>query len=271
LSPFGVVFSAVFWASLWGIPGLLLATPLTVCLVVAGRYVRGLEYLSVLLGDRPALLPDIRLYQRLLALDHGECAALLGKASAEGSPDDVADSVALPVLRRLANDDQLDLVPDPLSQGVLERLEELLDDLIKEEDSPAPAGAPRVLFVPALDASDALAARWLAKLAATRGLSCEISSSHRLVSDLVKHISVEKPDIVCISALTVRAFANARHICKRLAAAGTDREVVVGLWAAPPHELAEWPPDAGARTRWITTAVELQAVLEGVRARSSRA
>ena len=71
LSPFGVVFSAVFWAWLWGIPGLLIATPLTVCLVVAGRYVRGLEYFTVLLGDRPALLPDVRLYQRLLALDLG--------------------------------------------------------------------------------------------------------------------------------------------------------------------------------------------------------
>jgi predicted PurR-regulated permease PerM len=271
LSPFGVVFSAVFWASLWGIPGLLLATPLTVCLVVAGRYVRGLEYISVLFGDRPALLPDVRLYQRLLALDLDECAAVLGTAAAQGSLEAVADSVALPVLRRLANDDQLDVVPDPVSKGGRERLEALLDDLLEEGDAPVPAGGPRVLFVPALDASDALAARWLAKLAATRGLRCQVSSSHQLVSELVTHIAAEQPDIVCISALSVRAFANARHICKRLAAAGNVREVVVGLWAAPPHELAERPPDAGARTLWITTAVELQAALESIRARWSGA
>jgi predicted PurR-regulated permease PerM len=160
LSPFGVVFSAVFWASLWGIPGLLLATPLTVCLVVAGRYVRSLEYFSVLLGDRPALPPDVRLYQRLLALDIDEAAAVL------------------PALRRLAVDDQLDRVPDAVSAGVRERLEELLSDLLETGDAVAAEGAPRVLFVPALDESDALAARWLAKLAAQRGLRFEVASPH---------------------------------------------------------------------------------------------
>jgi len=266
LSPFGVVFSAVFWASLWGIPGLLLATPLTVCLVVAGRYVRSLEYFSVLLGDRPALLPDVRLYQRLLALDLDESAAVLGKAAAEGSLEAVSDGVALPVLRRLANDDQLDLLLDPVSAGIRERLEELLDDLLEKGDSRVPAGGPRVLFVPALDESDALAARWLAKLAATRGLRCEVASSHQLVSELVTRIAEERPDVVCISALTVRALAHARHLCKRLAAAGNDRKLVVGLWAAPPHELGERPQGAGARTLWITTAAELQAALESVRA-----
>jgi len=271
LSPFGVVFSAVFWAWLWGIPGLLLATPLTVCLVVAGRYVRGLEYFPVLLGDQPALLPDVRLYQRLLALDLEEGAAVLAKAAAEGSLEAVSDAVVLPVLRRLASDDQRDLVPDPVSAGVRERLEELLDDLLEKDESRVPADGPRVLFVPALDESDALAARWLAKLAATRGLRCEVASPHELVSELVTRIAQERPDVVCISALSVRAFAHARHLSKRLAAAGNDRELVMGLWAAPPHELGERPQAAGARTLWITTAAELQAALESVRARWSGA
>ena len=159
LSPFGVVVSAIFWTSLWGIPGLLLATPLTVCLVVAGRYVRGLEYFPVLLGDRPALLPDVRLYQRLLALDLDEGAAVLSKAAAEGSLEAASDSVVLPVLRRLASDDQRDLVRDPVSAGVRERLEQLLDDLLEKGDSRVPADGPRVLFVPALDESDALSRR----------------------------------------------------------------------------------------------------------------
>ena len=186
LSPFGVVVSAIVWTSLWGIPGLLLATPLTVCLVVAGRYVRGLEYFPVLLGDRPALLPDVRLYQRLLALDLDEGAAVLSKAAAEGSLEAVSDSVVLPVLRRLASDDQRDLVRDPVSAGVRERLEQLLDDLLEKGDSRVPADGPRVLFVPALDESDALAARWLAKLAATAGsrssrrrMGCAAKSRHR--------------------------------------------------------------------------------------------
>lgn len=267
LSPFGVVLSAIFWAWLWGIPGLLLATPLTVCLVVAGRYVRGLEYFSVLLGDRPALLPDIRLYQRLLALDIDEGAAVLSKAAAEGGLEAVSDGVVLPVLRRLASDDQRDEVPDPVSAGVRERLEELLDDLLEKGDPPVPADGPRVLFVPALDESDALASRWLARLASTRGLRCEVASTHELVSELVARIAEERPHVVCISALSVRARAHARHLCKRLAAAENACELVVGLWAAPTHEFGEVPQAAGTRTHWIATAAELQAALERARVR----
>jgi predicted PurR-regulated permease PerM/methylmalonyl-CoA mutase cobalamin-binding subunit len=271
LSPFGVVFSAVFWAWLWGIPGLLLATPLTVCLVVAGRYVRALEYFPVLLGDRPALQPEVRLYQRLLALDVEEGAAVLAKAAAEGSLEAVSDGVVLPVLRRLAGDDERDLVPDSVSAGVRERLEELLDDLLEKGEASVPAEGPRALFVPALDESDALAARWLAKLATTHGLRCEVASPHELVSELAARIAQERPDVVCISTLGARSFAHARHLCKRLAAAGNDRELVVGLWAAPPHEFGEWSQAAGARTHWIATAAELQTALESVRARWSRA
>jgi hypothetical protein len=269
LSPFAVVFSAIFWTSLWGIPGLLLATPLTVCLVVAGRYVRGLEYFDVMLGDRPALPPHIRLYQRLLASDFVEGAAVLAKAAEDAPLEAVSDGVVLPMLRRLASDDQLDVVTDPMSAGVRERLEELLDDLLEKGEAPGSEDEPLVLFVPALDENDALAARWLAKLSAMRGLRCEVASSSELVSELVKRIAERTPDVVCISALTPRALARARHLCKRLAvaAAESDHELVVGLWAAPPHELAERPEDAGPRTLWIATASELQAALENARAR----
>ena len=267
LSPFGVVFSAVFWAWLWGIPGLLLATPLTVCLVVAGRYVRALEYFPVLLGDRPALQPEVRLYQRLLALDVEEGAAVLAKAAAEGSLETVSDGVVLPVLRRLAGDDERDLVPDSVSAGVRERLEELLDDLLEKGEPSDAADGPRVLFVPALDESDALAARWLAKLAALRGLRCEVASPHELVSEIAARIAQERPDVVCISTLSARSFAHARHLCKRLAATGNERELVVGLWAAPPHEFGERPQPAGMGTLWIATAAELQEALESARAR----
>jgi predicted PurR-regulated permease PerM len=269
LSPFGVVFSALFWAWLWGIPGLLLATPLTVCLVVAGRYVRGLEYFPVLLGDRPALLPDVRLHQRLLALDLAAGAAVLDKAAAEGTLEAVSDGVVLPVLRRLASDEQRGGASDPGIAGVRERLEELLDDLLEKAEPSAVPDGPRVLFVPAHDECDAIAARWLARLSARHGLRCEVASEHELVSELVTRIASERPDVVCISALTLRALSHARHLCKRLATAGNSRKLVVGLWAAPPHELAERPLDAGPLTLWIATAAELLAALESTRARWS--
>jgi predicted PurR-regulated permease PerM len=267
MSPFAVIFSAVFWTCLWGIPGLLLATPLTVCLVVAGRYVRGLEYFAVLLGDRPALPPDVRLYQRLLASDYAEGAAVLAKAAEQCSLLEVTDQVVLPMLRRRAGDDQRDRVPDALSAAVRERLEELLDDLREKEETPASGDGPQILFVPAFDENDALAARWLAKLTCLRGLRCEVGSSSELVSEVVTRIADETPEVVCISALTPRSLAHARHLRKRMVAAQSARELLIGLWAAPRHELDPRPDEAEPRASWIATAAELLEALENARAR----
>ena len=72
LSPFSVVVAATFWTWLWGPIGLILSTPLTLCLVVLGRHVRQFEFLDVMLGDRPALTPDEAFYQRILADDPDE-------------------------------------------------------------------------------------------------------------------------------------------------------------------------------------------------------
>jgi hypothetical protein len=267
LSPFAVIFSAVFWTSLWGIPGLLLATPMTVCLVVAGRYVRGLEYFDVLLGDRPALPADLRLYQRLLASDFVEGASVLAKAAEQAPLDQVTDGILLPMLRRLAGDDQRDRVPDPTSAAVRERLEEVLEDLLEKEEAPPSTDGPLVLFAPAFDENDALAARWLARLAAQRGLRCEVSSSSELVSEVVARIAEKAPEVVCISALTPRSLADARHLCKRMGAAENPPELLVGQWAAPAHELAEWPEDARPCAARVSTAAELFAALENARAR----
>jgi hypothetical protein len=262
-----VIFSAVFWTWLWGIPGLLLATPMTVVLVVAGRYVSGLEYFDVLLSDRPALPPDLRLYQRLLASDFVEGAGVLARAVEKGSLDQVTDAVLLPMLRRLAFDDQQGRVPDAMIEAVRERLEEALEDLIEKDAAPPSADGPLALFVPALDESDALAARWLARLASRRGVRCEVASSSELVSEVVTRIAEQTPDVVCISALTPRSVAHARHLRKRMARAEPPRELLVGLWAAPSHELAGPPEDAGPRAAWIRTAAELYAALENARAR----
>ena len=74
LSPVAVVLSTLFWTLLWGPIGLLLATPLTVCLVVLGKHIEGLRFIDVLLGDEPPLLPEERFYQRLLADDATDAA-----------------------------------------------------------------------------------------------------------------------------------------------------------------------------------------------------
>ena len=72
LSPLAIIISAIFWSWLWGPLGLMLSTPLTVCLVVLGRYVPQFSFLDVLLGNEPVLQPQEKLYQRLLAGDPSE-------------------------------------------------------------------------------------------------------------------------------------------------------------------------------------------------------
>jgi predicted PurR-regulated permease PerM len=134
LSPVAVIAAATFWTWLWGPVGLLLAVPLTVCLVVLGRHVDRLEFLEVMLGDQPALGPEETFYQRALAGDLDALAEQSERFLKEQSLEDYLDAVALPALR-LAQADQ---VRGALAPERLERLREcvltLLEDLEEAEE-----------------------------------------------------------------------------------------------------------------------------------------
>ena len=105
LSPMSVIVAAVFWTWMWGPVGLILSTPLTLCLVVLGRHVKSLEFLDVLLGDRPALSEADRFYQRALANDPDEALDQAEKMLADRSLVDYYDSVVLPALKLAAHDE----------------------------------------------------------------------------------------------------------------------------------------------------------------------
>ena len=98
LSPLAIIVAAVFWTTLWGPVGLLLATPLTVCLVVLGRHVPQLQFFEVLLGDQPVLAPEVKFYQRLLAGDPHEAEELAEDLLEEQPLEEVLDAVVLPAL-----------------------------------------------------------------------------------------------------------------------------------------------------------------------------
>src|SRR3984957_8655027 len=139
LSPVAVVASATFWTALWGPVGLVLATPLTVCLVVLGRHVERLEFLDVMFGDRPALSPPEIFYQRMLAGDPTEAAEKAEQFLKERSLASYYDEVAIKGLQ-LA---QVDLDRDALDQSRLIRIRdtvlEFANDLSEQTDQ-APTG-----------------------------------------------------------------------------------------------------------------------------------
>ncbi len=128
LSPFAVIIAAIFWGWLWGGIGLILSTPLTLCLVVLGRHVTRLEFLDVLLGDRPALTPVENFYQRMLSGDAEETLRQAETLLKERSLTSYYDEVAIPGLKLAAND----AIRGVLTEAQLARLQEAVDELIHD-------------------------------------------------------------------------------------------------------------------------------------------
>jgi predicted PurR-regulated permease PerM len=128
LSPTAVVIVAIFWSWIWGPIGLILSTPLTLCLVVLGRHVRRLEFFDVLLGDRPALTPVETLYQRLLAGDPDEVLEQADGLMKGRALSSYYDDIALKALRLVAND----LSRGVVKPGQLEKIQDVMLGLIQD-------------------------------------------------------------------------------------------------------------------------------------------
>jgi len=143
LSPFAVLVSALFWTWLWGPVGLLLSTPLTVCLVVLGRHVDRLEFLDVLFSDRPALTPVENFYQRMLADDPEEAqehAELILRHCALSS---YYDEVVLKGLELAARDAARGVLTQAQKADIRTSITALIDDLEDRDDiRPEPPGGP---------------------------------------------------------------------------------------------------------------------------------
>jgi predicted PurR-regulated permease PerM len=130
MSTVAILVSAVFWTWLWGAIGLLLATPLTVCLVVIGKYVPQLQFLDILLGDEPSLEPPARVYQRLLALDQEEAAELAQTYLTEsGSLERVYDDVLLPALAMAEQDRHKGKIDEEREAFINQSMRDMIDEL----------------------------------------------------------------------------------------------------------------------------------------------
>ncbi len=151
LSPVAVIVVAIFWSWIWGPIGLILSTPLTLCLVVLGRHVERLEFLDVLLGDRPALTPIETLYQRMLAGDEDEILRQAEGLLKQRSLSSYYDDVVLKGLQLAAADMQRGALSPERGRQIDTTIRDLVQDLEGYEDvDPAPgeeyedlAGAPR--------------------------------------------------------------------------------------------------------------------------------
>ena len=134
LSPVAIIVSASFWTWLWGPVGLVLATPLTICLVIVGRHVDRLQFLDIILGDQPPLTPPQLVYQRMLAGDPFEAAEQARTFLKSAPLEDYYDTILLGGLRLAADDHRLGRLDDERLNRILATVEELAQDLDAHED-----------------------------------------------------------------------------------------------------------------------------------------
>ncbi len=129
ISSLAILVAAVFWAVLWGPMGLILSTPLTVCLILMGRYIPQLNFLEVILGDEPVLAPEARFYQRLLALDQDEATLIAETYLKEKPPGDLYDRVMIPALAMAEQDRHLNILDSATADFVSQTTRELIDEI----------------------------------------------------------------------------------------------------------------------------------------------
>jgi hypothetical protein len=246
LSPLAILVAAIFWTLIWGFPGLILSTPLTVCVVVMGRYVPSLKFLSVLLGDEPALLPHVEYYQRLLAADQHQAREIL-ELSSKGKPlEEIYDSLVIPALSLAEEDRHHNLLDDATRSFIYQSTREIIEE-VEDVTAESLAGdgperrseilggemgmedRPPVLCIPARDGADEIVASLLSQLLERRGVPAK-SIPTGTPSELLIQVKNINPEILCISALPPFALNHARALYSQLRATSPHLYIVICLW-----------------------------------------
>ena len=231
LSSLAILASASFWTLLWGPIGLVLSMPLTVCLLVLGRYSPSLRFLTVILGDEPVLEPNASYYQRLLAQDEFEARSVVKEFQQDKSLVELYDSVMIPGLA-LAEQDRHQKA---LDEEQIEFIRDTTRSLIEEAESPSLArsiaGGEQisVLCVAARDEADELVGLMLAQVLQQSGMLAKAQPLAK-ADDMVLFVEQQQPDVVVVSALPPYALNQARKVCRRIRERCPKIKVVLGYW-----------------------------------------
>jgi predicted PurR-regulated permease PerM len=235
LSSLAIILAAVFWTTLWGPVGLFLATPLTVCLVVIGRYVPQLEFLGVLLGSDPVLAPEERLYQRLLAGNVEEAIAIAESEIAESSPVNFFDQVVIPMLRLAENDRQRGAISDETRAKLADDAIFAIQELEAEFENLAPTGPDSpVICVGGRSEVDHAAAEAAVAALRCNGIAARATAPVRLSRDPGVMIDLSEAKIICLCYLDTHPQAYARFLARRLKRQAPEAKTLLCYLNPPP-------------------------------------
>jgi hypothetical protein len=233
LSSTAVVVAATFWTWLWGPVGLLLATPLTVCLVVLGRYLPPLHFLDILLGNRPVLSPQESFYQRLLARDPEEATEQAEEFAREKSIEAFFDEVAIPALVLAQTDSDRGVLAGNRRAVIAEVFATILDNLADDglvEPEEAEGEGPPVACLAARNELD-LAAAWLLQhLLRLRGHRAVVFSPDALSAFNLDRLPLRGAAILCLSLVSTNSSARARYVVRRIRRRARRAWLIIGFW-----------------------------------------
>ena len=278
LSPVAIILAAIFWTWLWGPVGLLLSTPLTVCLVVLGRHVPQLQFLDVILGSEAVLEPEQRFYQRLLAGDPEEATEQAEEFLKEGRLVDFYDRVALEALA-LAEYDRARGSLDAERQAlVLDGVSTVVENLSDHEEGPEAAGAAEeeeaaaeeaagedvgeaagqappaaaggglALCIAARSQLDEAAAVILAGLLERQGLQVRVHSGRDVAGGNLNRIDSSGVRLVWLSCMSAQSFIRARYLVRRLRRRMPGVPILFGFWTLTAADIDRRDPTGADAT-----------------------
>ncbi len=259
LSPVAIMLATIFWTWLWGGVGLLLATPLTVCVAVLGKYIPSMSFLEAILGDEPTLTFNDRYYQRLLALDRHEAASVAEEYREDHTLAETYSSLFVPALAAAEREEQAGALDARRQRFIFDATREMVDEMgaaasakvLKDrEDAKKENGdetvsvvAPKieiskhpVFCLPAADEADEIVAVMLAQILEAEGYKTESLSFKTLANEMVTQVAEAGATTVCISATPPHDTLHTRYLCKLLRSRLPSLHIIVGLWDAEVDE-----------------------------------
>jgi len=250
ISNLALLIAAVFWTWLWGPAGLVLSTPLTVCLLVLGNHVPGMSFLSMLLGSQPALEPPAHFYQRMLSMESEDMLDLASTYISEHSVEEFYEVIFVPALLMSEEDRHSSSLSEVRQRFIFQSSRELIEELERHDevarveaaggsasidiiDTKTASGPvqPVVLGLAARDEADEIVGLMLCHLLRRRGIHAAMNPGSATLDEPLAALAHGQISLAFVSALPPSAVTAARHMCRRVRLQSPSAPLIVGIWS----------------------------------------
>ncbi|HEY0792938.1 MAG TPA: AI-2E family transporter [Chthoniobacterales bacterium] len=241
MSPLAVIAAALFWTWLWGAVGLVLATPLTACLVVLGRYFPTFHFFSVLLASEPPTAVEVELVRLLTENRLPEAKALLHEVTGTRLTLQAAEDIVVPTVRAIENELFPGAASNPAKGRIYQQMRELLEGLAPPQ---AMEGAlpervnSGVMIVPFVGEGDEIVGQVLAVLLRAEGVTASLLSGRMLRAEKLERLREAATTSIMLSCIETRSAPAVDKMARSLRTRFPNATILIGLWSLPPQGAA---------------------------------